>query len=170
MQGSDEALAENTGGVGTLSSADVKAALSAIPGIEVLGRHADGVVPFMVRGDFGSTGQSLRGLSAREANARVGDALNRIAPIFRLQAADLVVMRTTVDEQGHTHIRYAQTKNGLPVVGEELIVHVDGTGRIYAVNGSARDGESVSATARLSREGAITSALRNTQGSGLAAE
>jgi vibriolysin len=170
VQGSDESVTENTSDVGTLSSADVKAALSVIPGVEVLGKHEDGVVPFMVRGDFGSVGQSLRGLSAGAASAQLGDALNRIAPIFRLKASDLVALRSRVDEQGNTHIRFAQTKNGLPVVADELVVHVDPSGRVYAVNGTARDGENVPATARISREAATTSALRGTSGTALKAE
>jgi Zn-dependent metalloprotease len=170
VESANETQVENTGDVGTLSSADVKAALSAIPGAEVIGKHEDGVVPFMVRGDFGSVSQSLRGLAAGDLKAQMGDALNRIAPIFRLQAADLVVLRSRVDEQGHTHVRYAQTKNGLPVVGQELVVHVDPAGRIYAVNGTARDGENVPAVARISRDAATTTALRGTQGTGLSAE
>jgi Zn-dependent metalloprotease len=170
VQGSDESQTENTSDVGTLSSADVKAALSVIPGVEVLGKHEDGVVPFMVRGDFGSASQSLSGLSAGAASAQLGDALNRIAPIFRLKASDLVALRSRVDEQGNTHIRFAQTKNGLPVVGDELVVHVDPSGRVYAVNGTARDGENVPATARISREAATTTALRGTSGSALKAE
>ncbi|HEX8441531.1 M4 family metallopeptidase [Archangium sp.] len=170
VEGADATLPENTDGVGTLSSADIQAALSAIPGAEVLGTHQDGVVPFMVRGDFGSTGPSPRGLAARDANARVGDALHRIAPLFRLLPTDLVVRSSRVDEQGHTHIRYAQTKNGLPVVGHELLVHVDPSGRIYAVNGSARDGENVLAVARISSESATQAAVRGTVGTGLAAQ
>ncbi len=170
VEDSDASLKENTGDIDTLSSADVKAALSGVPGAQVLGTHEDGVVPFMVRGDFGSAGQSLRGLTARDASARVGDALHRIAPVFRLRAADLVVKRVSVDEQGHTHIRYAQTKNGLPVVGHELIVHVDQDGRIYAANGSARDGELVASTARISGEAARAAALDNTVGRRLASE
>ncbi|PTL81461.1 M4 family metallopeptidase [Vitiosangium sp. GDMCC 1.1324] len=170
VEGSDESLTENTGDVGSLSSADVKAALSVIPGVEVVGKHADGVIPFYVRGDFGSTGQSVRGLAARDVSAQMGDSLGRIAPIFRLNAADLVVRSSRVDEQGQTHVRYAQTKNGLPVVGEELVVHVDRDGRIYAVNGTARDGENVPAVARISREAASQSALRNTEGSRLSSE
>ncbi|QRN98801.1 M4 family metallopeptidase [Archangium violaceum] len=170
VEGSNETLPENNDGIGTLSSSDVKSALSAIPGAEVLGKHEDGVIPFFVKGDFGTTGQSLRGLAARDVSAQMGDALTRIAPIFRLQAADLVVRSTRLDEQGHTHVRYAQTKNGLRVVGDELVVHVDAEGRVYAVNGTARDGENVPAVARISREAATQSALRNTEGTGLAAE
>ncbi len=168
VEESNEALTESAD-VGTLSTSDVKAALSAIPGAEVLGKHLD-EVPYFVRGDFGSVGQSLRGMAARDTSALMGDSLTRIAPIFRLQTADLVAKSTRVDEQGITHIRYAQMKNGLPVFGEELVVHVDETGRIFAVNGTARDGANVSANARISREGATTAALRNTKGSGLTAE
>ncbi|HZH15406.1 MAG TPA: M4 family metallopeptidase [Archangium sp.] len=170
VEGSDESLKENTGDVDTLSSSDVKAALSVIPGAQVLGTHEDGVVPFMVRGDFGAAAQSPRGLSARDASASVSDALLRIAPIFRLQAEDLVVKSARVDEQGHTHIRYAQTKNGLPVVGGELVVHVNQDGRIYAANGSARDGLVVPAQARISGDAARISALENTVGRRLASE
>ncbi|WP_257453294.1 M4 family metallopeptidase [Archangium lipolyticum] len=170
VDGSNETQTEGADGVGTLSSADVKSALSVIPGAEVLGKHEDGAVPFFVRGDFGTTGQSLHGLAASDVRAQMGDALNRIAPIFRLQAADLVVRSSRVDELGHTHVRYAQTKNGLPVVNDELVVHVDPEGRIYAVNGTARDGENVPAVARVSREAAIQAALRNTVGTGLSAE
>ncbi|MCY1081976.1 M4 family metallopeptidase [Archangium lansingense] len=170
VEDSSEALTENTDGVGSLSSADVKSALSAIPGALVLGKHEDGVVPYFVRGDFGSAGQSLRGLAARDASARVGDALHRIAPVFRLQPNDLVVKRISVDEQGHSHIRYAQTKNGLEVVGGELVVHVDQDGSIYAANGSARDGEAAPALARVSDEAARAAALENTLGRRLATE
>ncbi|WPB78635.1 M4 family metallopeptidase [Archangium violaceum] len=171
VEDSSETLTEkSTDGVGSLSSADVKAALSAVPGAQVLGKHEDGVVPYFVRGDFGSAGQSLRGLAARDASARVGDALHRIAPIFRLQAADLVVRRISVDEQGHSHIRYAQTQNGLEVVGGELVVHVDQDGRIYAANGSARGGELAPTQARISGEAAKAAALDNTVGRRLATE
>ncbi len=170
VEGSDESLKENTGDVDTLASSDVKAALSVIPGAQVLGTHEDGVVPFLVRGDFGSAGQPLQGLSARDASASVSDALQRIAPIFRLQAADLLVKSARVDELGHTHIRYAQTKNGLPVVGGELVVHVDQNGRVYAANGSARDGLVVPAVARISGDAARIAALENTVGRRLASE
>jgi len=168
VEGSNEAQTESAD-VGTLSTSDVKAALGAVRGSEVLGKSVD-EVPYFVRGEFGSAGQSLKGFAARDAHARVGEALGRIAPIFRLQTSDLMVKRTSVDSLGHTYIRYAQTKSGLEVVGGELIVHVDPDGRVYAANGSARDGESVSAQARIAADAAKTAAVRDTQGSGLAAE
>jgi Zn-dependent metalloprotease len=160
---------ENHGGVALPTPSDVKAALSAISGARVLGSHANGL-PFMVRGEFGSTEQPPRGLAARDAPPRLGGVLGRIAPVFRLNAADLVVVRSRVDERGHTHVRYAQMKNGLPVVGHELVVHANESGLVYAANGSARDGEQVSPEASLSAEAATRLALSTTGGTGLAAE
>jgi vibriolysin len=147
------------------STEDIAAALAAFPATEVLGTHEDGV-PFMVRGRFGSTGVSPRGLAARDAHALVRPALAGIAPMFRLKAADLVVRHLSLDEQGHTHLRYAQTKNGLPVVGHELVVHVDAEGRVYAANGSARDGEPLPSQARISSEAARFVALGAIPGGG----
>ncbi|MFY0578515.1 hypothetical protein ACN28S_33250 [Cystobacter fuscus] len=57
---------ENNGGIHTPIPSDVKAALSAIPGARVLGSHANGL-PFMVRGEFGSTRHPPRGLAAHDA-------------------------------------------------------------------------------------------------------
>jgi len=74
------------------------------------------------------------------------------------------VRRLSVDEQGHSHLRYEQTKNGLPVVGQELIVHVDPEGTVYAANGSARDGESLPFQARIAPEAARVVALGSTPG------
>ncbi|WNG27596.1 peptidase M4 [Cystobacter fuscus] len=150
------------------STQDIQAALAAFPSTQVLGTHENGV-PYMVRGNFGSTALSPRGLVARDAHALVSSALAGIAPMFRLSASDLVVRQLSVDEQGHTHLRYAQTKNGLPVVGHELVVHVDDEGRIYAANGSARDGEPLTSRARISSEAARVAALGNTPG-GVSAE
>jgi Zn-dependent metalloprotease len=137
---------------------DVRAALAALPSARVVGSHDDGL-PFMIEGRLGS---------ARAQG--VASALSSIAPAFRLNAADLVQKRTSVDEQGNTHVRYGQTKNGLPVVNEELIVHINPNGEIYSVNGSARDGEIAPAKARISAEAAKAAALDSTSGRHIAAE
>ncbi len=153
----------------TVSLGNVEQALSALPAASVVGRHADGV-PFMIKGQLGTTGQSLRGVSASVAGQQVGAALGTIAPVFGLKASDLVVSRSSVDERGHTHIRYNQVRNGLQVVGRELIVHVDDKGQVYAANGSARGGGSLTAQARISAESAGVAALRETRGSRLSVE
>ncbi|MCY1078855.1 M4 family metallopeptidase [Archangium lansingense] len=134
------------------SLGDVQAALAALPSAEVVGSHADGV-PFMLNGSLDNA-----------------SGLQGIAAAFRLNAGDLVMKSTRADELGHTHIRYAQTKNGLPVIGGDLIIHKDESGRIYSANGSARDGELVPAKARISGEAARAAALDNTVGRHIASE
>lgn len=134
------------------SLGDVKAALAALPSAEVAGTNDDGV-PFMLKGNLDNA-----------------NGLQGIAAAFRLEASDLVMTRTSVDEQGNSHIRYSQTKNGLPVVGGELIIHKDPSGKIFMANGSARDGELVPAKARISGEAAKAAALDNTVGRHIATE
>ncbi|KFA89140.1 peptidase M4, partial [Archangium violaceum Cb vi76] len=134
------------------SLGDVQAALAALPSAEVLGSNEDGV-PFMLKGSLDNV-----------------NGLQGIAAAFRLDTSDLVMKRTTVDEQGNTHIRYGQTKNGLPVIGGELIIHKDASGKIFMANGSARDGEIVPAAARISGEAARAAALDNTVGRHIASE
>ncbi|MFY0522136.1 M4 family metallopeptidase [Archangium gephyra] len=134
------------------SLGDVQAALAALPSAQVAGAHDDGV-PFMLKGSLDNA-----------------SGLQGIAAAFRLQATDLLLKRSTVDEEGNTHIRYGQTKNGLPVVGGELIIHKDASGKIYSANGSARDGELVPAVARISSEAARAAALDSTMGRHIASE
>ncbi|MFY0572747.1 M4 family metallopeptidase [Archangium lansingense] len=141
------------------SLGDVQAALAALPSAHVAGADEKGL-PFMLTGNLGTAGQGLA----------VNQALPSIAAAFRLEAADLIVKRSRVDEQGTTHIRYGQTKNGLPVVNEELVFHVDSNGIITAVNGTARDGEIVSSKATISPEAAVIAALDATTGRHLASE
>jgi Zn-dependent metalloprotease len=147
------------------STQDLQSALAALPGAEVVGAHEDGV-PFMIRGPLGTVERSLRAATAQEAHAQASAALAKVAPVFRLRTSDLVAKRLTQDELGHTHLRYAQTRNGLPVVGHELILHIDDQGRVYAANGSARDGENVPAPsqARVAPEAATAAALKSTLG------
>ncbi|HEY0095699.1 MAG TPA: peptidase M4, partial [Archangium sp.] len=131
---------------------DVQAALAALPSAEVIGSHGNGV-PFMLNGRLGSA-----------------DSLPAIAAAFRLQATDLTLKSARTDEQGNTHLRYGQTKNGLPVVGGELLLHVNKDGVVYSANGSAFDGELAPAKARIAPEAAKTVALDSTSGHHLAAE
>jgi Zn-dependent metalloprotease len=164
-EASGPAQDESTGLTDARTTGDIRSALAALPSAEVIGSHDDGL-PFMIRGELGAASGPLRGLSAGEAHGRVGTALAAIAPVFRLRGSDLVVQRSSRDEWGHTHIRYAQTRHGLPVVGHELILHVDASGKVYAANGSARDGESVPAPSRakVSSEAVQRAAIESTPG------
>ncbi|WP_404370994.1 M4 family metallopeptidase [Corallococcus coralloides] len=142
---------------------DLQSALSALPGAEVRGVHADGV-PQFIQGALGATGRPIPGASAWQAHALLEPTLLRVLPAFRLTAKDVVPQRIQRDGLGHTHLRYAQTKGGLPVVNEELLVHLDARGDVYAVNGTARDGEPLPAPARISAEAASEAALAATSG------
>ncbi|HEX8699269.1 MAG TPA: M4 family metallopeptidase [Myxococcaceae bacterium] len=145
-----------------LELGDVRSALAAFAQVEVVGAHED-QVPYMLSGQLGQA-SAATGFAAVNAHSRVAQALPNIAAAFRLKASDLAPTRITVDEQDNTHIRYAQMKNGLRVIGGEFIVHMDKDGRIYSANSSARDGESVSAKAKIAPEAAEAAALGNTLG------
>jgi Zn-dependent metalloprotease len=152
-----------------LELGDIRSALAAFPSAEVVGAHDD-QVPYMINGQLGRAGSSALGFAAMDAHNAVAQALPNIAAAFRLRASDLAPTRITVDEQGSTHIRYAQMKNGLRVIGGEFIVHVDKDGRIFSANGSARDGENVSSKARIAPEAAVAAALNATLGRHVAPE
>ncbi|RKH65597.1 M4 family metallopeptidase [Corallococcus llansteffanensis] len=147
--------------------ADVQSALSAIPGAQIVGTNADGT-PHTIQGRLGQADRPLTGFAAADVHTAIAGSMPGIASLFRLNASDLQVRKVSVDEQGVSHVRYAQTLNGLPVVNEELVVHVAPTGDIYAANGSARSGGQLSARPVVSAESARTAALRDTQGKGLA--
>ncbi|OJT20212.1 peptidase M4 [Archangium sp. Cb G35] len=136
--------------------ADIQAALARIQGARVLG--TDDGVPYAVKGQFGRASQA----AGLRAQPDVRGALSLVAPVFRLDENDLVFRRATVDAQGHQHLRFQQTKNGLRVVGGELVMHVDAAGNVYAANGSARDGSNASSVAKVSPEAAEVAAVENT--------
>ncbi|WP_224243249.1 M4 family metallopeptidase [Hyalangium gracile] len=155
-----EAAAPGTEKAEELALGDVQSALAALPNARTVGAHDNGV-PFMIEGRLGSASGSVLGLSALNAHGQVSSALPGIAAAFRMKAADLIVRRINTDERGNSHIRYQQLKNGLLVAGEELVVHVDKAGNIFAANGTARDGESVSAKPAIAPEAARNAALRS---------
>ncbi len=117
--------------------AEVDAALAALPSAQVAGE--DLRQPHAIRGDLGQV-PVWPGAGPEEVARAVTPALTRIAPVFRLQSEDLVFRRDSTDAQGHRHVRYEQQLKGIPVIGAELVVHLNPVGRIYAANGTARGG------------------------------
>lgn len=158
-----ETAAPGTEKVDELAIGDVQSALAALPSARVLGAHDNGI-PYMIDGRLGQASAPVQGLTGLKASDQVSQALVGIASAFRLNASDLAVRRSRTDELGVTHIRYAQLKNGLPVVGEELILHVNKDGAIIAANGSARDGELAPSKPAISSLAAVSAALRSTVG------
>ncbi|QSQ19131.1 M4 family metallopeptidase [Pyxidicoccus parkwayensis] len=135
----------------------VQAALAALPNAQVMGWGAGGV-PDFIRGDLGRV--DLRAGLAFSTNPSVRAGLERIAPVFRLTAADLLSVSNDTDHLGSQHLRYVQTKNGLRVVGGDLILHLDANGIIYAANGTARDGFALPPKPTLTAAAAVSSARR----------
>lgn len=103
-----------------------------------------GAVPLSVRGtDLGARGaySAGRGLKVGGRGRYAEDAvavLDNLSGLFRASAAagEFSARRVSVDRLGCHHVRMNQFYAGLRVVGGELIVHFDKSGRSYEVNGS----------------------------------
>ncbi|MCP3058112.1 M4 family metallopeptidase [Myxococcus sp. K38C18041901] len=134
----------------------MKSALARLKEVEVLGAQDD--VPYFVRGNFGSVSQTSAP-QARESGEDVRAVLSDLAPVFRLDGNDLRFLKQSVDAQGHRHLRFQQFHQGLPVIGGQLVVHVDPQGRVYAANGSARGGTPAPTNAKVSPEAAAKLAV-----------
>ncbi|WP_233262289.1 M4 family metallopeptidase [Vitiosangium sp. GDMCC 1.1324] len=141
---------------------DVQAALAALGKVEVVSMAADGV-PTFLRGNFGTVDTSFVAKGLHASNERAHQALlptlRRIAPAFRLSAEDLNIRSTRTDDVGLTHARYEQVRNGLRVVGGELILHVNAAGEVYAANGNARGANEPLTLKRVSPEVAAVAAI-----------
>ncbi|MEJ7601292.1 MAG: M4 family metallopeptidase [Kofleriaceae bacterium] len=94
--------------------------------------------PYYVRGAFGRASGQITDVASASA---LDNVLPGIAAAFRVPPSDLVAKRVQRDELGMTHVHYAQQKNGLRVVGGELVVHLQANGKVRSVNGSIRDAE-----------------------------
>ncbi|TSC22809.1 M4 family metallopeptidase [Corallococcus sp. Z5C101001] len=145
------------------SGEDIQSTLNALGGAQVLGVHADGI-PDSIRGELGRMDLKVNTLAGGR------NVLAGVAPAFRLNAEDMVLRKAHTDEQGNQHLRFTQTKNGLQVIGGELVVHVRPDGTVFRANGSARDGLTVSALPRIAAQSAQAAAVGATVGTGLGAE
>jgi uncharacterized protein (TIGR03382 family) len=132
---------------GTLLSEDravtAQRALSAFSRIDRVARAGDGL-PYFVRGNLGKVTGGIADVA--QAESALASALPSIAASFAIDAADLTAAKVQRDKFGGTHVHFAQSKNGLPVVNGELIVHLGADGAIRSVSSSARDGVALTAT------------------------
>jgi len=129
-------VAAATAAVPGNSPADVASALNALPMVDVVQAARDGV-PTFLRGDLGQA-PKLDASDLPGTQLAMRPVLAPVLAALRLRAADLRLRKINVDAQGNQHLRYDQTHRGLDVVGGDLVVHVDGKGRVFAVNGTAR--------------------------------
>jgi vibriolysin len=129
---------------------DVRQALNALPDARVEAFGSDGV-PAFVGGNLGT-------VAARD-EVSLARAAARIAPVFRLSSQNLELQSVDHEASGFSHARYQQRKQGLRVVGGDLVLHVDPRGQVYAMNGTARDGLTLSATPVLAAAAAVDQAV-----------
>ncbi|ATB35291.1 hypothetical protein CYFUS_000703 [Cystobacter fuscus] len=146
---------------------DVQAALSALGKVELVDM-GPGNVPTFIRGSFGKvdtsfTAPGLR-VSGELAHQALRPVLDRVAPAFRLSTKELSLRSVRTDDLGFTHVRYDQTRNGLRVVGGELLLHVNKAGEVFAANGNARGASEPTTLKRVSLEAAARAAVGSETG------
>lgn len=110
------------------------AGLDGLPGARALGVSRAGI-PSFVSGRLAEVTPPSGWAGTPAAEAALRPALETVGPAVAADPEDLVLRRTWTDALGLTHARYDQTAFGLPVVGAELLVHVNGAGEVYAVGG-----------------------------------
>ncbi|MCB1035281.1 MAG: peptidase M4 family protein, partial [Acidobacteria bacterium] len=71
----------------------------------------------------------------------------------------LAAVRSKTDELGSQHVRLQQHINGLRVFGAELIVHTNGRGQVYAVNGEFVRGADVATAAAIGAKEALAAGI-----------
>ncbi len=138
---------------------DLQAALAALPTVERVA-YAAGEVPYFVRGSLGYATEAVD--SVADADVALAGALHKIAPAVGIDAADLAPTKVSVDRLGMSHVRYAQSKNGLRVVGGEVILHVDADGQVRSVTSSAREDHTLPLAATVTADEAVHAARLST--------
>jgi Zn-dependent metalloprotease len=108
-------------------------------------------VPSWLMGELGPVSE--------EPKPAAVQTMRRLAPVFRIRTEDDFEPKSELaDELGQVHVRLQQRYRGLPVVGGELIVHMQGK-RTIGVNGHYVPDLSVEETPGLSADAAIRQAL-----------
>jgi MYXO-CTERM domain-containing protein len=99
--------------------------------------EAAGGQPYFLAGELGRIAAPIADVTT--APDALAPALPAIADALRVPAADLIATRAERDSLGMTHVRYAQHKHGLRVVGGDVVLHVGADGTVKAVNSTAKD-------------------------------
>jgi Zn-dependent metalloprotease len=85
--------------------------------------------PTFVSGDMGSLGAGHNDKAAKAF-------LKSQKELLKMSGSeDFDTLSVTKDQLGQTHYKFQETINGLQVVGGEYLVHVDGSGKVKAING-----------------------------------
>jgi vibriolysin len=147
---------------GTGYPSDVQAALDALPRAEVVAVDEQGL-PRFIRGDLGQV-VLMYDNGPEAVAAALSGSLARITPVFRLVSSDLRLTKTSRDALGYLHARYQQQRDGLDVIGGELLVHLDAEGTIYAAHGLIPE-VTLSSAPTISQSTAVSQAIKAAGGS-----
>ncbi len=70
--------------------------------------------------------------STSKPEEEIGKSINKL---FGLKGSKMQFLRIQKDKRGNSHIRYMQYYKNLPVIGSDIIIHVNQKNEIYAVSG-----------------------------------
>jgi MYXO-CTERM domain-containing protein len=124
--------------------------------------RADDGVPYFVKGTLGVASKRITDLA--DVEAALASALPEIGRAIRVPSEQLYATRLEHDELGMTHVRFAQRANSLPVIGGNVIVHLDSNGVISSVTNGARDASTLSSTPEITPAAAADVARARTIG------
>ncbi|MEZ4398533.1 MAG: M4 family metallopeptidase [Kofleriaceae bacterium] len=124
--------------------------------VDQIDHGRDGTTTY-VAGDLGRIDPA-----APDVAAALAPVIPTVAAAFGVAADELVVTKVQRDRLGMTHVRYQQHKQGLRVVGGELVVHVGADGIVRSVNGVGGDDPALSATPTVDVDVAAATAIAAT--------
>jgi bacillolysin len=113
--------------------------------------------PMLVRGDLADLSKIKKEKRAEPLMQFVKENLQ----LFKLLAPDqeLRLLRSKEDELGFTHYRYERLHKGVPIYGDELILHVNAESHIYQANGQYHPSLTAAAKPAITAQKADTLAL-----------
>lgn len=128
------ALAGSSGSDAGASSGKAAVATEVPPHDTLVLDPQSGAVRFLRGPDLGAAlARPAEGGAASVARA----FLDHYAALFRLHdpARELALERVETEPDGAARVRFEQWRDGVPVPDTEVVVHLDGQGRVVAVNG-----------------------------------
>ncbi|WP_163992112.1 M4 family metallopeptidase [Pyxidicoccus caerfyrddinensis] len=125
-------------------------------GVNVIETDASGA-PSFIGGDLGTL-PVIDTVGAESLQApQLASVIATVAPLLKLDPADLSFTKAYKDPQGDVHYRYDVTRQGLPVYGGELRLHAR-DGKVFAANTNVRSDLKAADKASIPAEAALAAA------------
>ena len=156
--------AQTPGQIDPLISAQDRAQCLGAAGVRTARHLKTGTIRFVGT----EAGRPIRQPKAVAATASAEVAarsyLSACGSLFGLtdQANELSLMRSKAVGAGRSVVRFQQTQDGVPIIGAELIVHLDSARNVLAVAGETLPKGLVSARAAVDADAALQMAVRAT--------